>query len=55
MSQTKTKKIALNIGGMSCVNCSRAIEKALGKLNGVTHATVNWQQKKPSSTTTPTS
>jgi P-type Cu+ transporter len=46
MSQTKTKKIALNIGGMSCVNCSRAIEKALGKLNGVTHATVNLAAEK---------
>jgi P-type Cu+ transporter len=46
MSQTKTKKIALNIGGMSCVNCSRAIEKALTKLNGVTHATVNLAAEK---------
>ena len=46
MSQTKTKKISLNIGGMSCVNCSRAIEKALGKLNGVTHATVNLAAEK---------
>ena len=46
MSQTKTKKIVLNIGGMSCVNCSRAIEKALGKLNGVTHATVNLAAEK---------
>ena len=46
MSQTKTKKIVLNIGGMSCVNCARAIEKALGKLNGVTHATVNLAAEK---------
>ncbi len=46
MSQEKTKKIALNIGGMSCINCARAIEKALSKLNGVTHATVNLAAEK---------
>ncbi|MGD6853310.1 MAG: heavy metal translocating P-type ATPase [Candidatus Bathyarchaeia archaeon] len=46
MSQTKTKKISLNIGGMSCINCARTIEKALGKLNGVTHATVNLAAEK---------
>jgi Cu+-exporting ATPase len=41
MSQEKSKKITLNVGGMSCVNCARTIEKQLSKLNGVTHATVN--------------
>jgi Cu+-exporting ATPase len=41
MSQQKTKKITLNIGGMSCINCAHTIEKQLSKLNGVTHATVN--------------
>ncbi len=46
MSQEKTKKITLNIGGMSCVNCARAIEKGLSKLNGVTHATVNLAAEK---------
>jgi Cu+-exporting ATPase len=40
MAQEKTKKIVLNIGGMTCVNCARAIEKRLSKLNGVTNATV---------------
>jgi P-type Cu+ transporter len=40
MSQ-KTKKITLNIGGMSCINCAHTIEKELAKLNGVTQATVN--------------
>jgi Cu+-exporting ATPase len=40
MSQEKTKKIVLNIGGMTCVNCARAIEKRLSKLNGVINATV---------------
>ncbi|HKM59756.1 MAG TPA: heavy metal translocating P-type ATPase, partial [Candidatus Bathyarchaeia archaeon] len=42
----KTKKIALNIGGMSCINCSLSIEKALSKLNGVTHATVSFAAEK---------
>jgi len=40
MAQEKTKKIVFNIGGMTCVNCARAIEKRLSKLNGVTNATV---------------
>jgi cation transport ATPase len=46
MSQPETKKIVLNIGGMSCINCARAIEKALNKLNGVTQATVNLAAEK---------
>ncbi|HTY74013.1 MAG TPA: heavy metal translocating P-type ATPase, partial [Candidatus Nanoarchaeia archaeon] len=46
MSQEKIKKIVLNIGGMSCVNCAHAIEKQLSKLNGVTKATVNLAAEK---------
>ena len=46
MSQEKNKKITLNIGGMSCINCSLTIEKALSKLNGVIHATVNFAAEK---------
>ena len=46
MSQAKTKKIVLNIGGMSCINCANTIEKALSKLNGVTRATVNLAAEK---------
>jgi Cu+-exporting ATPase len=46
MSQEKTKKLVLNIGGMSCINCARTIEKALMKLNGVTQATVNLAAEK---------
>ncbi|HUK85698.1 MAG TPA: heavy metal translocating P-type ATPase [Candidatus Acidoferrum sp.] len=41
MSQEKNKKITLNIGGMSCINCAHTIEKELAKLKGVTQATVN--------------
>ncbi len=46
MAQEKTKKIVLNIGGMTCVNCAHAIEKRLNKLNGVTQATVNLAAEK---------
>jgi P-type Cu+ transporter len=46
MTEEKSKKIVLNIGGMSCVNCARTIEKALSRLNGVTHATVNLAAEK---------
>jgi len=42
----KTKKIVLNISGMTCINCSHTIEKALLKLNGVTQATVNLAAEK---------
>jgi Cu+-exporting ATPase len=46
MTQEKTKKIVLNIGGMTCVNCARAIEKRLSKLNGVAQATVTFAAEK---------
>jgi Cu+-exporting ATPase len=46
MAQEKTKKIVLNIGGMTCINCAHAIEKRLSKLNGVTQATVNLAAEK---------
>ena len=46
MSQQKSKKIVLNIGGMSCVNCAHTIEKQLSKLNGVNNATVNLAAEK---------
>jgi P-type Cu+ transporter len=46
VSQERTKKIVLNIGGMSCINCAHAIEKALSKLNGVKSATVNLAAEK---------
>ncbi len=46
MTQEKTKKIVLNIGGMTCINCARAIEKRLSRLNGVAQATVNLAAEK---------
>jgi Cu+-exporting ATPase len=46
MTLRKTKKITLNIGGMSCINCANTIEKQVSKLNGVTQATVNLAAEK---------
>lgn len=46
MSQTNTKKLVLNIGGMSCINCARSIEKALKKIDGITQATINLAAEK---------
>ncbi|MFV0481212.1 MAG: heavy metal translocating P-type ATPase [Campylobacteraceae bacterium] len=36
------KKQKLQIGGMTCVNCSNSIEKVVKKLDGVTDASVNF-------------
>ncbi len=46
MSQRNGKRIVLNISGMSCINCVRAIEKALSNLNGVISAKVNLTTEK---------
>ena len=39
-------KIILKIGGMTCVNCVKTIEKALKKLDGIIDATVNLSAEK---------
>lgn len=36
------KKIKLNITGMTCVNCAKAIEKVVSKIDGVNNAKVNF-------------
>jgi Cu+-exporting ATPase len=46
LTSTKTEKIVLNIGGMSCINCAHTIEKALSKLDGVNQAAVNLAAEK---------
>lgn len=46
MSQRNGKRIVLNISGMSCINCVRAIEKSLSNLNGVISAKVNLTTEK---------
>jgi P-type Cu+ transporter len=40
-SQVMSEQIRLNITGMSCASCVGRIEKALGKVAGVQHASVN--------------
>ncbi len=42
MSEEKEHRIHIKIGGMSCVNCAKTIEKSLKKLNGVKNVNVNF-------------
>ncbi len=42
----KSRKVVLDIGGMSCVTCAQTIEKKLSKLKGVAKATVNFAAEK---------
>jgi P-type Cu+ transporter len=42
------EKTVLQIGGMSCVNCAKSIEKALNSKEGVYNATVNFATEKVS-------
>ncbi len=39
-------KTTIKVGGMTCVNCSSAIEKAVGKLEGVADVNVNLSAEK---------
>jgi copper ion binding protein len=39
------KKIILNVEGMSCGHCVRAVEDALGELNGVASVSVDLEGK----------
>lgn len=46
LPQAQDKEITLVIGGMSCASCSANVEKALNKLDGVSHAAVNLATEK---------
>ena len=46
MAKQDTKRIVLDIGGMSCVTCAQTIEKRLPKLKGVIYATINFAAEK---------
>lgn len=37
-----SRRVALPIDGMSCAACAARVERALGKLDGVTEAAVNF-------------
>ncbi len=41
-----TDKLELNVAGMTCVNCSNAIEKVTGKMDGVREAKVSFASSK---------
>jgi len=41
-----TDKLELNVAGMTCVNCSNAIEKVTAKMDGVEEAKVSFASSK---------
>ena len=43
-----TKKVVINLGGMTCAGCAAKIEKALGNVGGVETAAVNFASEKAS-------
>jgi Cu+-exporting ATPase len=43
---TLGKSVQMPIGGMTCTACARSIERAVGKLEGVTEVTVNFATEK---------
>lgn len=44
--EIKEKEITMPIAGMTCAACAKSIEKATGKLNGVSFTTVNFATEK---------
>jgi Cu+-exporting ATPase len=43
-----SKEVTIPIAGMTCASCSKAVERALGKLNGIESANVNLATEKAS-------
>lgn len=48
VEKTDTASITIPIGGMTCAACAQRLEKAIGKLDGVTKASVNFATEKAS-------
>ena len=46
VDEKRDKEISIPVGGMSCAACATAIERALGKLPGVSSASVNFASEK---------
>jgi Cu+-exporting ATPase len=46
LPETTEKEVTIPIGGMTCAACSQRIEKAVGKLEGVTSSSVNLATEK---------
>jgi Cu+-exporting ATPase len=40
------KEVAIPVGGMTCAACARAVERAVGRQAGVSHASVNFATEK---------
>lgn len=50
----ESRKITLKIGGMTCASCSAKVERALGKMDGVSEAAVNLATEKATVSYDPT-
>ncbi|MDF2892585.1 MAG: copper-translocating P-type ATPase [Clostridia bacterium] len=46
LEEVENKEIAVPISGMTCASCAKAVEKAVGKLDGVESVTVNFATEK---------
>lgn len=44
MENTEVKDVRLNIGGMTCINCQKKIERGLLRHSGVKEAKVSWEK-----------
>lgn len=44
--EKSTREITIPVGGMTCASCAKAIERATGKLPGVTESNVNFAAEK---------
>lgn len=40
------KQVSIPVGGMTCAACARAVERAVGRQAGVSHAAVNFATEK---------
>ena len=45
-TDTTIQKIELNIKGMSCINCVKAVEKSLTNINGILSSSINLSTEK---------
>ncbi len=54
MTSSSTQHLDLPITGMTCANCARTVERALGKTGGVSEAVVNYASEKASVSYDPT-
>ncbi|HWQ29491.1 MAG TPA: heavy metal translocating P-type ATPase [Negativicutes bacterium] len=55
VEEKNTKEVSIPIGGMTCAACAKAVERAVGKLQGVEAVAVNFATEKASIKYDPTS